>query len=258
MPLYDKPVRILLRDMVEDVRLAAGQVLTREEALEWFRSRYPLVKEGTIAAHLIRLSTNNRNRLHYSPRHDGSDDVFFQLEPGRYRLYLPGSDPAPIREGQTVPPGGGGEPAPAGGAEAGSEFAYEHDLRDYLAQNLYLIEPGLRLYNEEGVRGIEFPAGGRFIDILAIDSTNAYVVVELKVSRGYDRVVGQLLRYIGWIEQHHAEPGQRVRGVIVAKDISNDLRLACSRLADVRLFEYALSVTLCPVTCGATPPLQTN
>jgi hypothetical protein len=65
--------------MVEDLRIAPGQVLTRDEAIEWFRSRYPLVKEGTIAAHLVRLSTNNRNRLHYNPRHDGSDDVFFQL-----------------------------------------------------------------------------------------------------------------------------------------------------------------------------------
>ena len=89
------------------------------------------------------------------------------------------------------------------------------DLRDYLSKNLQLIEPGLRLYAEEGVSGIEFPAGGRYIAILAQDEAGAWVVIELKVSRGYDRVVGQLLRYVAWIEKHHAEPGQRVRGVIV-------------------------------------------
>ena len=111
-----------------------------------------------------------------------------------------------------------------------------------------MIEPGLRLYEDEGIRGIEFPVGGRFIDILAVDESNAYVVVELKVSRGYDRVVGQLLRYIAWIEQHHAEPAQCVRGVIVAKEISEDLKLACSRVQGVRLFEYKLSVTLKPIT----------
>ncbi len=88
-----------------------------------------------------------------------------------------------------------------------SEFAYEHDLRDYLARNLHLIEPGLTLYEDEGVTGIEFPAGGRFVDILAVDSAGGYVVIELKVSRGYDRTVGRPLRYAGWIEMHHADPG---------------------------------------------------
>jgi RecB family endonuclease NucS len=61
------------------------------------------------------------------------------------------------------------------------------------------IEPGLRLYEEESVKGIEFPVGGRFIDLLGVDEAGALVVIELKVSRGYDRVVGQLLRYGGWI-----------------------------------------------------------
>jgi len=72
------------------------------------------------------------------------------------------------------------------------------DLRNYLVRNLGLIEPGLRLYDEEGITGVEFPVGGRFIDILALDRHDRYVVIELKVSRGYDRVVGQLLRYMGW------------------------------------------------------------
>ncbi len=110
--------------------------------------------------------------------------------------------------------------------------------------NLNKIEPGLRLFEDEGIRGIEFPVGGRYIDILAVDTSGNYVVIELKVSKGYDRVVGQLLRYIGWIEQHQAESGQGVRGVIVAKQISEDLRLACSRVQGVSLFEYNLSVSL--------------
>jgi Holliday junction resolvase len=76
----------------------------------------------------------------------------------------------------------------------------------------------LTLYEEEGINGIEFPVGGRFIDILAVDSDGALVVIELKVSRGYD--------------------------LIVARQISEDLLLACSLLADVQLFEYELSLAL--------------
>jgi hypothetical protein len=49
----------------------------------------------------------------------------------------------------------------------------------------------LTLYEEEGINGIEFPVGGRFIDILAVDSDGALVVIELKVSRGYDLIVAR-------------------------------------------------------------------
>lgn len=119
-----------------------------------------------------------------------------------------------------------------------SEFAYETHLRDFLAKNLSVIESGLRLF------GIEFPAGGRFIDILAVDTQNRLVVVELKVSKGYDRAVGQLLRYMGWVKKHLAEPGQLVRGVIVAREISDDLRYACACVPAVALLEYQLSVAM--------------
>jgi endonuclease len=64
------------------------------------------------------------------------------------------------------------------------------------------------------------------------------------VSRGYDRTVGQLRRYMGWVAKNHADPGQAVRGIIVARQISQDLILACSGLADVELFEYEMSVSV--------------
>lgn len=41
-----------------------------------------------------------------------------------------------------------------------------------------------------------------------------------------------------------AEKEQAVRGIIIANSISNDLVLATSRLSDVQLFEYELSVSL--------------
>ena len=92
--------------------------------------------------------------------------------------------------------------------------------------------------------GVEFNAGGRFIDILAIDSNSNLVVVELKVSRGYDRVIGQLLRYMGWVEANICE-GKPVRGMIVANEITEDLVLATSHISGrVKLFEYAISFTI--------------
>ena len=231
-----------MHEMVSDLRLQPDDVFDREQVLQWFRERYPRVKEGTIRAHLVRMSTNAPGRLHHGLRSDGSDDLFVQMPDGRFRLYIPGNDPVPISRISPAPV----EPVaadPESGPEA-SQFAYEHDLRDYLAKNLEKLEPGLRLYDEEGITGIEFPAGGRFIDILAVDREGGLVAIELKVSKGYDRVIGQLLRYMGWIEKHQAEPGQRVRGMIIAREISEDLQLACARIRDVQLFEYALSIAL--------------
>ena len=193
-----------------------------------------------VAAHLLRFSTNSRSRVHYSPRPD--EDILFQIDGSHFRLYDAATDPAPIHTKlEASPPSSAVEeeevpPTP-------SEFAYESDLRDFLAK-LSIIEPGLQLYEEEGITGVEFPVGGRFVDILGVDSENRLVVIELKVSRGYDRVVGQLLRYMAWINEHQAEPGQGVRGVIVAREISEDLKLACSTIPNVALFEYELSVVL--------------
>jgi hypothetical protein len=136
------------------------------------------------------------------------------------------------------------------GQESSAEFAYEADLRNYLGKHLSVIETGLTLYRDEtaGITGIEFPVGGRRIDILAVSSKGDFVVVELKVSRGYDRVVGQLMQYMAWVRKNQAVAGQQVRGVIVAREISDDLLLACSELPPgVQLFEYEMSVALKPV-----------
>ncbi len=68
-------------------------------------------------------------------------------------------------------------------------------------------------------------------------------MIETKVSRAYDRVVGQILRYVGWIREELAGEAS-VRGIIVASEISNDLILATSSIENIRLVEYELSFSL--------------
>lgn len=247
MAIYDKPVRILMKDMADAFELRAGQSFSKQQAIDWFAQHYPKIKNGTIVAHLCRLSTNAPSRTYYNAKAD-EDDVFYQIDGGHFRLYDPANDPAPIRDkgGKSPgePPSGEGEDVGDDPPSGSAEFAYEADLKNYLAKNLSVIETGLTLYEEEGITGIEFPVGGRRIDILALDSTNNYVVIELKVSRGYDRVVGQLMRYMAWIAKNQAEPGEKVRGIIVAREISEDLKLACTLMVDVQLFEYELSLAV--------------
>ena len=242
MALYEKPVKLLFRDMIKDLTIQKGEVIQRDKINSWFKTKYPLIKPGTISAHLLRLSINAPSRIHYSVDPNGKDDLLFQIDSKKFRLYDKSSDPDPIyfiQEDETVTP-----EHEESEEENGSKFAYEKDLQNFLAKNLSLIEPGLSLYMEEEISGIEFPAGNRSIDILAIDNKNNYVVIELKVSRGYDRVVGQILRYMAWIRKNHAEEGQKVRGIIIAREISDDLLLACSETNNVELYEYSLSITL--------------
>jgi RecB family endonuclease NucS len=78
------------------------------------------------------------------------------------------------------------------------------------------------------------------------------VVIELKVSRGYERVMGQLLRYMGWVK-HNLANGKKVRGIIVASEITEDLVLAASLVPDVTLHRYELALKLVNVPLLASP-----
>ena len=66
------------------------------------------------------------------------------------------------------------------------------------------------------------------------------MIIELKVSRGYQRVIGQVLYYRNRIKQQFKCP--RARIIIIAKTISPETRIACEGLPDVELFEYQIAV----------------
>ena len=130
----------------------------------------------------------------------------------------------------------------------GTSFAYEEDLKNYLVSNLSIIEPGLNLYkNENDVDGVEFPVdlNNKRIDILAVDKNGTPVVIELKVSRGYEKVIGQCLYYKNRVKK--LLKTEKVRIIIIAREISQNLKTATEDLPDVQLFEYKLSVKLVPV-----------
>jgi hypothetical protein len=84
------------------------------------------------------------------------------------------------------------------------------------------------------------------LEFLARDRNTAdYVVVELKRDQGDDEVVGQCSRYMGWIKQHRAEPvGVDVRGIIVAHEATQRLRMAVSTHENIDLYEYRFTIAL--------------
>lgn len=240
MPIYDKSTNQLLTEYINE-NCKPGETITKEEIVDWFSRNYPKIKSNTVGCHITKFTTNHRTRIHYgaTPKFD----MLFQLPDRRLRIYNPESDPKPIYRKDEIIDNDSDEKQDV---DDSSQFAYESHLRDYLANNLHQIEPGLQLFRDEednAITGIEFDAGGRRIDLLAVDKNDYLVVIELKVSKGYERTVGQLLRYRAWVRENLAD-GRKVRGVIIAKTISSDLKLAASEIQDIDVFEYDLKIDL--------------
>lgn len=243
MPIYDKSANQLLTGYIK-ANLTPGQVVNKDQIVGWFKSNYPKIKSNTINCHIIKFTTNNRTRIHYNA--GPANDLLFQLPDKRLRLYNPESDPPPIYE-DTIPPGDADDDEKEKDeCVESSEFAYESHLRDYLKNNLSTIESGMKLYRDEEddtIVGVEFDAGGKRIDILAVDKNDNFVVIELKVSKGYEKVIGQVLRYKAWVRKNLAGE-QGIRCIIIAKVITEDLKLAASETKDIELFEYDLKIDL--------------
>ena len=254
MPIYEKSTRELMHEFAAQ-ELKPGRVFSRKDAIRWFADHYPDIKSNTVGLHVDGMSVNNFTQRRHSPgvKPGKGWDLFFKLGPREFRLWDRENDPAPRYKADLD--------ADIAGSVAGTDdiagetseeddsgsrkFAFERDLQNYLVQNLGLLEPGLKLYEDEDgeFTGVEFPAGQRRIDILAVGADGAYVVIETKVSRAYDRVVGQILRYMGWVKENLAGEAP-VRGVIVASEISGDLVLATSSVENIRLVEYEISFSL--------------
>ena len=142
----------------------------------------------------------------------------------------------------------------ADSAEEGAAFGLEYQLRDFLAQNISSISVAgmrLRLYvDPTGRDGVEYPTAVGPIDILAVDGEERFVVFELKRGRSPDRAIGQLSRYMGWVTQTIGK-GKQVKGVIVAKVISGNLRYSILVVPNVSLFEYEVTFELKAVAPNA-------
>jgi|1185.fasta_scaffold01566_4 hypothetical protein len=143
--------------------------------------------------------------------------------------------------------GGGCDSAPEESESTEASFGLEYQLRDFLADNLHATDVNgkkLKLYVDPAGRdGIEFPTAVGRIDILAIDEIGDFFVFELKRARSPDHAIGQLTRYMGWVQQTIGK-GRKVNGVIVAKEVGESMRYAVSVVPNVMLFEYEVEFHL--------------
>lgn len=127
-------------------------------------------------------------------------------------------------------------------------FALEKHLEDFLVQNWAQTELGKEydIFAEDGeLVGQQYPTDTGPMDILAIKKDKSeLLVVELKKGRASDAVVGQVMRYMGFVLQDLAEPGQTVRGIIIAQEDDKRIRRALAVAPSVEFFRYQISFKL--------------
>lgn len=254
------PVRQMIKEAVENL----GGKASYSEIKDYIWKKYGDVNESTINCQIIACTVNHPSRIHYlgnqKPRkaNDPKYDFLFSPAKGIVELYDPEKhgtweikrdDTGRLMVAQTGLEERLEVEYTEELAEEGKDllFPLESHLRDFIAQNIEAIkvdDRSLKLYTDnDGRDGVEYPTDVGPIDILAIDEEGNFVVFELKLSRGADKAIGQLLRYMGWVKKNLAKD-KKVKGVIVAKSVDEKLRYAVAIIPDVTLFEYAVRFDL--------------
>ncbi len=127
-------------------------------------------------------------------------------------------------------------------------FALEKHLEDFLVHNWVQTDLGKEydIFEEDGnIAGRQYPTDTGPIDILAVKKDKSEIlVVELKRGRASDVVVGQILRYMGYVAQELVEPNQKVKGVIIALEDDQKLRRALYMTPNIDFYCYQVSFKL--------------
>jgi len=127
-------------------------------------------------------------------------------------------------------------------------FALEKHLEDFLVQNWKQTELGKQydIYEEDGeLVGQQYPSDTGPIDVLAISKDRKeLLVVELKRGRVSDSVVGQVQRYMGYVQEELAEENQTVKGAIIALEDDIRIKRALSVAKNIEFYRYQVSFKL--------------
>jgi restriction system protein len=132
--------------------------------------------------------------------------------------------------------------------ESPSEFALEEHLEDFLIENWDETDLGKEydIYEEDGEKvGQQYQTDTGPLDILAISKDKKrLLVVELKKGRASDAVVGQILRYMSYVQDELAEKGQTVQGAVIAHEEDPKIQRALSMIPDIVFYRYEVSFKL--------------
>ncbi len=130
-----------------------------------------------------------------------------------------------------------------------TRFALERHLHDYMFDNWDMLDLAQEwdIYTRDGEpeAGYEFRTPIGRIDLLAKHKREPrWLVIELKREKSSDAVVGQVLRYMGWVQKHLSEEGEMVEGLVVATEGDPQLHYALTVVPSVSFQSYEVEFRL--------------
>lgn len=115
----------------------------------------------------------------------------------------------------------------------------ERDLQTWLRRSIGDVEAGLDIVDD----GVERAVASGFIDITARDADGVLAVFELKADVADRNAVGQILSYMGDLQEDEGGP---VRGILVAHDFTEKARAAARMVPSLTLRKYAVRFVIEP------------
>lgn len=202
---------------------APGQVLPHRRPVKWL----PMVIDRAAMSEPLRNSTGSLLTVANISDYHQEIEQFLAALPGQAVPSIVATDPV---------------------VEDPVAFAMEKHLEDFLVKNWAQTElaQDFKIYEEDGeLVGQQYGTDAGPIDILAVSKDGQrLLVVELKRGRASDVVVGQILRYMGYVKEQIAEPHQTVEGAIIALDDDQKLRWAIAVVPSIRFYRYQVSFKL--------------
>jgi restriction system protein len=207
-------------EVVGDYEYAAGQVLPHRRAVKWLSESI----DRTSFSEAFRNSAGSIGTVSNVTKY--AVEIESLLGPG------------------IVPPLVASDPD----VEDPATFALEKHLEDFLVQNWSHTDLGKQydIFTEDGEKaGRQYQTDTGAVDILAVSKDKSeLLVIELKKGRASDVVVGQTLRYMGYVKEELAEASQGVRGVIIAAEDDIKLRRALAVAPNIEFYRYEVSFKL--------------
>lgn len=112
-------------------------------------------------------------------------------------------------------------------------LSLERDMQNALRLNIASLDPSLKIIDDGSERAVD----SGLIDITC-DDGNALVVVEIKAAHADSRAIGQILGYMGDLQDE--EDGRSVRGILVAHDFDKRTKAAARVVPTLSLRKYSI------------------
>lgn len=138
----------------------------------------------------------------------------------------------------------------------------EEKIRDWLAQNLSFIEPDLVLIETEYHLPDSIGSKG-YIDILAKDKLNNFVIIEVKRADSSSRqAINEILKYHALLKQNYNARESEIRIIIISTHWSELIRpfseLVNRTSLSIKGFEIAINNLYIPKTISLVKPISSQ